>query len=77
MSDIANVVAILTAFRDGGTMGAGRIIYALSQDELLGVACATVGMLMRELELGCADAGITVDEYLQLAGLAAANGAEL
>lgn len=77
MNDVANVIAILTAYSQDGAAGAAVIILSLTPEERGWALACAIGMLMRELQLGCADAGIELGEYLQLAGLAAANGAVL
>lgn len=63
-----HVVAALTAINIGGSLEATRFLATLTTDERADMADVAIGMLSREIELGCADAGIDMGEYLSLLG---------
>lgn len=71
--EMRTVIALLTARHHLGAGEVAEMIYALP----LSVAQLTlgnaIGSLYHELELGCADAGLDLGEYLQSVGLAAAD----
>lgn len=70
-------VGMLTAYVNGTPLDVAADISAMTRTkdgltDLVYILGCSFGMLAHEIRLGCADAGLSTDEYLAAIGLAAA-----
>lgn len=73
MTGLATVIAALTEQHHGGLVAMTDHLALLDPAETSAALVAAINLLYRETTIGCADAGMTVDEYLGLLGLANAR----
>jgi hypothetical protein len=78
MRQIASVgvpatVAILTALHHGDNASAGQITARLTSTEKSAVIACAATWLLHEYRIGCAEAMIPIDEWLQLLGVRTAQ----
>lgn len=73
--DILTVVALLTTTRTGDFDEAAQLLVGVDCPGLISILGVTLAMLLQEIELGCADAMIPVEEFLHWLGLSAAEAA--
>lgn len=70
------VVALLTAHANDDMPTAKAIVEQLDADQRMVVIGLLTEMLLHEMRLGCADAGVPLDEFLSIMGLAASTVAD-
>ena len=75
-SPLQTVVALVSASIYDPEGDAGfQIASSLSRDELFGTLALTIGMLSASIEDSCATHGVTVEQWLERAGVEAAKEA--